>query len=59
MMLSMVMTNAENTIAKLRETQAEIDKIIAMMEAHDEDSLELLLNASYAKREKMMHMAKK
>ena len=58
MMLSMVMTNAENTIAKLRETQAEIDKIIAMMEAHDEEGLELLLNASHVKRAEMMQMAK-
>jgi prephenate dehydrogenase len=58
MMLSMVMTNAENTIAKLRQTQAEIDKIIALMEAGDEESLESLLIASRAKREEMMHIAR-
>ncbi len=57
MMLSMVMTNAENTIAKLRETQAEIEKIIALMEAGDEASLEILLNASHAKREEIMYLA--
>ena len=58
MMLSMVMTNAENTIAKLRETQAEIDRIIALMEAGDEASFETLLVASRAKREEMMKMAR-
>ena len=58
MMLSMVMTNAENTISKLRETQAEIDKIIALMEAGDEENLETLLIASRAKREEMMHIAR-
>ncbi len=57
MMLSMVMTNAENTIAKLRETQVEIEKIIALMEVGDEASLEILLNASHAKREEMMYLA--
>ena len=58
MMLSMVMTNAENTIAKLRETQAEIDKIIALLEAGDEANLEALLDASCAKREEIMQMAR-
>ncbi len=58
MMLSMVMTNADNTISKLRETQAEIDKIIALMEANDEESLALLLDESRAKREEMMHIAR-
>ena len=58
MMLSMVMTNAENTISKLRETQAEIEKIIALMEAGDEEKFEALLNASHAKREEMMQMAR-
>ena len=58
MMLSMVMTNAENTIAKLREIQAEIDKIIALMEADDNENLEELLIASRAKREEMMHIAR-
>lgn len=58
MMLSMVMTNAENTISKLRETQAEIDKIIALMEAGDEESLAVLLDASRTKREEMMQMAR-
>jgi prephenate dehydrogenase len=58
MMLSMVMTNTENTIAKLRETQAKIEKIIALMEVGDEASLEILLNASHTKREEMMRMAR-
>ena len=58
MMLSMVMTNAENTIAKLRATQAEIEKIIALMEAGNEESLALLLDESRAKREEMMHIAR-
>jgi len=58
MMLSMVMTNAENTIAKLRETQVEIERIIALMEAGDEESFEKLLDESCAKREEMMHMAR-
>jgi len=58
MMLSMVMTNAENTIAKLRETQAEIDRIIALMEAGDEENFAVLLNESRAKREEMMQMAR-
>ncbi len=58
MMLSMVMTNADNTIAKLRQTQAEIEKIIALMEANDEESLALLLDESRAKREEMMHIAR-
>ncbi len=58
MMLSMVMTNAENTISKLREIQAEIDKIIALMEADDNENLEELLIASRAKREEMMQMAR-
>ena len=58
MMLSMVMTNAENTIAKLRETQAEIEKIIALMEAGDDANFEALLDASHAKREEMMRMAR-
>jgi len=58
MMLSMVMTNAENTIAALEKTQVEIENIIALMRANDEERLESLLNASRAKREEMMKMAR-
>lgn len=58
MMLSMVMTNTGNTITKLRETQAEIEKIIALMEAGDEERFEAHLDASRAKREEMMHISR-
>ena len=54
MMLSMVMTNAENTVAALKAVKAEIDKIVALMEAGDEENLAILLDASKEKREEMM-----
>ncbi|MCP4142191.1 MAG: prephenate dehydrogenase [Chloroflexi bacterium] len=57
MMLSMVMTNAENTIAALEAVKAEIDEILTLMKADDEENLTLLLDASKAKREEMMRRA--
>ena len=57
MMLPMVMTNAENTIAALEAVKSEIDKILALMKAGDNENLEFLLDASKAKREEMMRRA--
>ncbi len=54
MMLPMVMTNAENTIAALEAVQDEIDKILTLMKTGDNEKLEILLDASKAKREEMM-----
>ena len=54
MMLPMVMTNAENTIAALEAVQHEIDKILTLMKTGDNEKLEILLDASKAKREEMM-----
>ena len=54
MMLSMVMTNAENTINALEDVKAEIDRILAFMRADDEEGLARLLDASKAKREELM-----
>jgi prephenate dehydrogenase len=54
MMLSMVMTNAENTIAALEAVKSEIDKILTLMKNDDEKNLAILLDASKAKREEMM-----
>ena len=54
MMLSMVMTNAKNTVAALEDVKSEIDKILTLMKAGDEDNLAVLLDASKAKREEMM-----
>ncbi|MBC8336933.1 MAG: prephenate dehydrogenase [Anaerolineales bacterium] len=57
MMLSMVMTNADNTIEALEKVKTEIDKILALMKAGDEVNLEILLDASKNKREEMMRKA--
>jgi prephenate dehydrogenase len=57
MMLSMVMTNAENTINALEAVKTEIDRILALMRAGDEINLARLLDASRAKREEMMRRA--
>ena len=57
MMLPMVMTNAENTIAALEAVQDEINKILTLMKAGDNENLEILLDASKAKREEMMRRA--
>ncbi|MBT3336697.1 MAG: prephenate dehydrogenase [Anaerolineae bacterium] len=54
MMLPMVMTNAENTIAALEAVKTEIDKILTLMKAGDNENLEILLDTSKAKREEMM-----
>ena len=54
MMLSMVMTNASNTVAALEDVKTEIDKILTLMKAGDEENLAVLLDLSKAKREEMM-----
>ena len=57
MMLSMVMTNAENTVAALEAVKTEIDEIVKLMKAGDEENLAILLDSSKAKREEMMRRA--
>jgi len=57
MMLSMVMTNAENTIEALESVKTEIDKIVTLMKAGDEENLEFFLDASKNKREEMVRKA--
>lgn len=57
MMLSMVMTNTDNTIEALEKVKTEIDEILALMKAGDEENLEILLDASKNKREEMMRRA--
>ena len=54
MMLSMVMTNAENTINALEATRDKLDEILRLMKDADSESLEIMLDASKVKREEMM-----